>query len=186
MDKKERLLEAALKLFNIYGFDNTPTSQISKEAGVATGTLFNYFESKEELINVLYLTCKDSLIQMLLIGVNSESSLRSKFRCVYLNYIHWSLNNKGAFLFFQQFYNSPYIVAKTREEGLVKLNALVDLIHEGVEQDIIKDVDLDYLSVIISGLFNSNAQYYLDNNNLSQNEEFLEVSFNFIWDSIRR
>jgi AcrR family transcriptional regulator len=38
-DKKERILEAALKLFIEKGIDNTSIALISKEAGVATGTI---------------------------------------------------------------------------------------------------------------------------------------------------
>ncbi|WP_162800377.1 TetR/AcrR family transcriptional regulator [Acetobacterium bakii] len=102
MDKKEKILEAALKLFNMYGFDNTPTARITKEAGVATGTLFNYFKSKEELINVLYLNCKDSLTRRLAAGLDQEKTYRSKLKRIYINYIGWSLENTDEFLFFQR------------------------------------------------------------------------------------
>lgn len=54
MDKKEMIFAAALKLFVKNGIDRTPTAMISKEAGVATGTLFHYFSSKEVLVNELY------------------------------------------------------------------------------------------------------------------------------------
>jgi len=45
-DKRTAIIEAALKLFTERGFHGTSTAQISKEAGVATGTLFNYFPTK--------------------------------------------------------------------------------------------------------------------------------------------
>jgi AcrR family transcriptional regulator len=60
-DKKAALLKAALKLFTERGFHGTSTAQISKEAGVATGTLFNYFPTKEDLINGLYFEVKGEL-----------------------------------------------------------------------------------------------------------------------------
>src|ERR1700733_4864273 len=46
---KERILAAALALFRENGFDGTTTRQISKKAGIAEGTLFNYFKTKEDL-----------------------------------------------------------------------------------------------------------------------------------------
>lgn len=186
MDKKDKILQAALKLFNIYGFDNTPTSKISKEAGVATGTLFNYFESKQELINVLYLNCKDSLKVQLASGVQEESTFRGKLKRIYFNFMGWSLNHSQEFLFFQQFSNSTHIVAKTREEGFSKLHEFMELISEGVKKEIIKDVQVEYMSVLLAGLLFSNAQYYIANPHLGEDEAFLELSFNFIWDSIRR
>ncbi len=46
---KERILAAALELFRENGLDGTTTKQISKKAGIAEGTLFNYFKTKEDL-----------------------------------------------------------------------------------------------------------------------------------------
>ena len=43
------IVEAAEALFTEYGFAETTTRDIATEAGVATGTLFNYFPSKEAL-----------------------------------------------------------------------------------------------------------------------------------------
>src|SRR6185437_16787289 len=45
---KERILAAALELFNKQGLEAT-TKQISRKAGIAEGTLFNYFKTKEDL-----------------------------------------------------------------------------------------------------------------------------------------
>lgn len=48
---KNKILDAALKLFAERGFHNTSISQITKEAGVSKGLLYNYFQKKEELID---------------------------------------------------------------------------------------------------------------------------------------
>jgi len=46
---KQAILAAALKLFAEKGFYNTGTRAVSRKAGIAEGTLFNYFETKEDL-----------------------------------------------------------------------------------------------------------------------------------------
>jgi AcrR family transcriptional regulator len=46
---KERILDAALEMFRKHGLHGTTTKRISKEAGIAEGTLFNYFKTKEDL-----------------------------------------------------------------------------------------------------------------------------------------
>ena len=46
---KQAILTAALKLFAEKGFYSTSTRAISRKAGIAEGTLFNYFETKEDL-----------------------------------------------------------------------------------------------------------------------------------------
>src|SRR5580658_10489399 len=46
---KRRILSAALKLFKAKGLEGTTTKEISRRSGIAEGTLFNYFKTKEDL-----------------------------------------------------------------------------------------------------------------------------------------
>lgn len=46
---KRAILQAALELFSRKGFFRTATKEISRRAGIAEGTLFNYFRTKEDL-----------------------------------------------------------------------------------------------------------------------------------------
>ena len=46
---RQAILQAALGLFAERGFHHTTTKAISRKAGIAEGTLFNYFETKEDL-----------------------------------------------------------------------------------------------------------------------------------------
>ncbi|MFD3157994.1 TetR/AcrR family transcriptional regulator [Haloimpatiens sp. FM7330] len=50
-NRENEILEAAIKIFSEKGYNAARTSQIAKEAGVAEGTIFRYFKSKEELLN---------------------------------------------------------------------------------------------------------------------------------------
>jgi len=49
VDTRERILEAALKLFSKKGFLGATTKEIAREAGFSEVTLFRYFQSKENL-----------------------------------------------------------------------------------------------------------------------------------------
>lgn len=46
---RERIVKAALSLFQTKGFDATTTKAIARKAGVAEGTVFNYFKSKDDI-----------------------------------------------------------------------------------------------------------------------------------------
>lgn len=46
---RKRIVTAALELFEKQGFDNTTTKEIARRARVAEGTVFNYFETKEDI-----------------------------------------------------------------------------------------------------------------------------------------
>jgi len=60
---KERILAAALALFRAKGLVGTTTKAISKKAGIAEGTLFNYFKTKEDLALYFFQKETDSLIE---------------------------------------------------------------------------------------------------------------------------
>jgi AcrR family transcriptional regulator len=57
-DKRERLLREAARLFAERGFNQTDVAELASRAGVAKGSIYNYFESKEELY--LYI-CRDGM-----------------------------------------------------------------------------------------------------------------------------
>src|SRR6266480_6441491 len=46
---RKRIVTAALSLFQTKGFDATTTKAIARKAGIAEGTVFNYFKSKEDI-----------------------------------------------------------------------------------------------------------------------------------------
>lgn len=52
-EKQETILAVALRLFAGQGYENTPTSQIAKEAGVSEGLIFRHFENKDGLLRAL-------------------------------------------------------------------------------------------------------------------------------------
>jgi TetR/AcrR family transcriptional regulator, multidrug resistance operon repressor len=51
---RQRLIRAALELFTTKGYHVTTTAQIAKKAGVAEGTIYKHFSSKQHLVNELY------------------------------------------------------------------------------------------------------------------------------------
>ena len=51
---RQRLIRAALELFTTRGYHDTTTAQIAKKAGVAEGTIYRHFASKQQLLNELY------------------------------------------------------------------------------------------------------------------------------------
>jgi TetR/AcrR family fatty acid metabolism transcriptional regulator len=52
--KRERILDAAVKVFAAEGFYNAKVSQIAQAAGVADGTIYLYFKSKDDLLIQLF------------------------------------------------------------------------------------------------------------------------------------
>ncbi len=53
-DKKELIRQAAVKVMSKQGFYNTKASQIADQAGIAVGTIYNYFNNKEAILDYIF------------------------------------------------------------------------------------------------------------------------------------
>lgn len=52
-ERKNEILDVAERLFGAKGFDNTSTSDILNEVGIARGTLYYHFKSKEDILDAM-------------------------------------------------------------------------------------------------------------------------------------
>ncbi|ADU63811.1 MAG: TetR/AcrR family transcriptional regulator [Pseudodesulfovibrio sp.] len=50
MEKRRRLMDAAMRLFDTHGFDGTNAKAIARDAGVSVGTFYAYFKDKKDLL----------------------------------------------------------------------------------------------------------------------------------------
>ena len=55
VDIKARIKESGKNLFSKKGYKNTNVAEITKMAGVATGTFYNYYPSKEKLLSLIHI-----------------------------------------------------------------------------------------------------------------------------------
>ncbi len=92
-DKKQALLEAATAAFAQSGIAAS-TSAIARSAGVAEGTLFRYFATKDELLNELYLAIKLRLVRTMIPGLDpDEKRPKENARNIWNSYIDWGVRN---------------------------------------------------------------------------------------------
>ena len=78
MNNKQKILETAITLFVKQGFENTPTIQITKESGVASGTLFYHYKTKEDLMNAAYKHIKNDMVEDMNRYYNEEDDFKIK------------------------------------------------------------------------------------------------------------
>ncbi|WAI01547.1 TetR/AcrR family transcriptional regulator [Methanogenium organophilum] len=184
-DKKAALLQSALKLFTERGFHGTSTAQISKEAGVATGTLFNYFPTKEDLINALYFDVKGKLSRSMGKDLQTQITFHDKLKKIWYNMTEWGLNNPDDFLFVGQFCSSPYITSYTREEVSKEYVFLNELVKEGITNEDLRDYPI---ILVTSMLYQSNRTVVnLILESKPQNtDEIIEDGFQIIWDGLAK
>ena len=73
-NKKDELLKAARYLFATQGVSHTPVSHIVNKAGVAQGTFYLYFASKEDVLNKIAEQVADELFQQVISIIDPPST----------------------------------------------------------------------------------------------------------------
>jgi AcrR family transcriptional regulator len=68
--RKQQIFEAALKVFSQKGFDQATIPDIAQEAEVAVGTIYNYYQSKHDLLLSII---KDYIVTESLTGLLEQS-----------------------------------------------------------------------------------------------------------------
>lgn len=185
-DKRERILLAARRLFVKQGFHNTPTSAIAREASVANGTLFHYFNTKEELIITLFKETNKSFFAIAAAGVDNEKNIKRKIRLLWYNTIKWAMNRPQDFLFIQLYNNSPFISQLSREELSEHSGFYYDLIDQGKAKGLLKDIPTDLMHQLITYQVYGIIYYLFQHKEFQNNSTYLSMAFNFCWESIEK
>lgn len=79
-EKRGKILDAATKVFASQGFYNAKMQDIAKEAGVAHGTLYLYFNSKDSLLAAIFQEVFGELIEYIRSEIQKQDNPEDKFR----------------------------------------------------------------------------------------------------------
>lgn len=151
-DKRMAVILAAMELVAENGFHGSPMSGIAKRAGVAAGTIYHYFESKDALIEATYAHLEELLIESIRQGYCEDSSVQERFLHIGRTLVNSFIVFPMKFRFIEQFHNSPYGVASRRERMLGKKDDLVSsLFEEARQQGLIKDLPLPVIFALAFG-----------------------------------
>ncbi len=97
--RREELLDTALELFSSVGYERASVEQITEKVGVAKGTFYHYFESKQDLLGQLVDSFADELFQRLeaaLAEVTGGALMR--LRAFYTLSTQWKLERRDVTL----------------------------------------------------------------------------------------
>jgi len=99
VDKREAILQVMLRLITEQGIHATPMAQVAREAGVAAGTIYHYFSSKEQLVNELYLEVKREFGQVLNLPLLVDLPFKEQFWKIWQALYQYYIENPLAFGF---------------------------------------------------------------------------------------
>lgn len=139
-NKQERILTAALELFALRGYQATAVPEIAKAAGVATGTIYRYFDTKDVLLNVLYQRWRGELNASMFSPLPQGSSAREVFGVIWRRLAGWFAGYPVQATFLDQHYHKPLLDEKSQEADRVFVQGLERFVEGAVASGEIRNM----------------------------------------------
>jgi AcrR family transcriptional regulator len=165
---KDAILNASVRLFSDKGFHNVSMQDIAEESEFAVGTLYNFFQSKEQLFTELMNNCADKIYNTLWPILESNLRQDEKLRTFVRAYAKFAEDN----IEFIRLYISEYgtlTLILPHDGHAEKIKAVIDakisdIIKSGIKNNIFRPVDteiitLALLSTIRSFIFESSKEF---------------------------
>jgi AcrR family transcriptional regulator len=178
-DKQKAILDAALRICAERGI-GAPTSAISKAAGIAEGSLFTYFKTKEELLNELYKTLREEFIRHLPDFPHGQHA-RTRLRYIWDQFLELGATQPDKLKVFAQLRASGRLYRENETPNF----ALVELIKatgEAVQGNQLSKVPPEYLVLMVR----SQAEITVEFINAHPESSTLcrEMGFKMLWNGL--
>ena len=185
MDKKEAIFNSTLALIQKYGFHGTPMSQIALQSGVAIGTIYHHFESKDDLIIDLFRYTKEHITEYIFKDNHEGVDFKKRFFSLWTNIVGFYIEHPEYLSFVDQFYSSPYLKKVLTAEIMCGEDSVSKFLREGVEQKYLKGLDVNIISTVFIGTAVSTVKRHLNEHNQLNKESFKHV-VEILWDGIKK
>ncbi|MEC6816814.1 TetR/AcrR family transcriptional regulator [Photobacterium toruni] len=183
-DKKERILAATEKLLATHGFHGLSMQMVAKEAQVATGTIYRYFNDKDDLLHQLHEHILGYIAKKISHNINDSMSLKQRYRTMWLNLWHMSVNGEAPLINQGQFQHLPR--DNSYEKKVIKkqlFNCVNQMFDEGKACQLFKPLDNEILSTL-----SLDTSCYLArrkiNDGLEITDSELNAAIDASWDAI--
>lgn len=182
-EKKKAIFESALELIREHGFHGAPMSLVAKNADVATGTVYHYFESKDHLICELYAYNRQRLVDVVNESLSGEGSYKEQFFRMWKSVFDFYSVHTSLLVFFEQYVNSPFNDNKQPED--FEDRPLHDFLLVGIEAGILKNIrpDILLIHVISAGVSMAKLHQF---GYKAINADDLEQVVEMIWSGIAK
>jgi AcrR family transcriptional regulator len=158
MTRKDAIVKAAARLFAVKGFNETSTAEVAKEAGVAQGTLFYHFKTKEGIlleafheIMETYISSLETVLAEAPTGLDAvEGILRSHFAFTETNSEQFLVVLRDFPFYFA--HSDPENRERVRARVLQTLGILREALEKGCRDGSIRDVEVEQTAHLLRGL----------------------------------
>jgi AcrR family transcriptional regulator len=176
-DKRRAILEAAIEVFAERGLAHGPTSAISKAAGIAEGTLFTYFASKDDLINELYRNIRKEFDREL-VDYPFKADARARLRFIWDRFLNLSKTQPKRLRVIKQLRASGQLL-KEEETPSLALSELLRTTSEAFDGSAPNFAAAEFLVLQFRAQADATADYIAAHP--GEESEAWELGFHLLW-----
>ncbi|MFV0574580.1 MAG: TetR/AcrR family transcriptional regulator [Vibrio sp.] len=150
VDKRQLILNTAEHMIAKNGFQGLSMHKLAKEAGVATGTIYRYFQDKEDLVEAVRIHVLERVAIIVQDGVEDHMSLKERFRLIWKNitFIATTQNEVDVILNRIQYESLPTNSTRDSEFERKLFHKIESLFNEGKSQGVFKPLDNHLLACL--------------------------------------
>lgn len=156
-NKRERIIGAAATLFGDKGYHNTTTAEIAESAGVAAGTIYIYFSSKEELLVAVFEEFLGVHMDRLREGVVREVGPEAKLRrLLKLGLELMERNPDSARIFLSQLRQSTSMIKMVAKRSSRAYKDIIEsILEEGIRAGVCRQMNVRAVASMLFGAYQS-------------------------------
>jgi TetR/AcrR family transcriptional regulator, fatty acid metabolism regulator protein len=145
--RKDRIMDAALRIFAEKGFQNATITEISKEAGVSEATIYEYFGTKEDLLFAIPEKISNETFEESSKVIPFIKGVEGKMRAILLSYVQlYQMNpHYSALVLLQLMSNKRFRQTPAHAAIRRSAHSLLDCIREGIADGTFKKDSNPYL-----------------------------------------
>jgi len=179
-DKRRAILDAALRVFAERGIASAPTSAISTAAGVAEGSLFTYFKTKDELMNALYLELRMEFSEYLA-DFPHDADARTRLKYIWDKYLELGAAHPERLKVLAQLRASGRLF-KDEEKPAFALLQVLKATGEAAQGSEVGSAPAEYLVLMFRALAEMTVEHL--NANPERARVCRELGFKMVWNGL--
>ncbi len=164
INKKDLIINAAIKVFADKGFYTANVADVAKEAGVADGTIYLYFKNKDDLLISLFETKMEEILQRFSFLIDNNQSAEEKLRQFIHLYFQMIEEDQNLAEVFQVELrqSSKFLKDYHNQKFIDFLNLIGDILHQGQSDGQFKtDISIHTMKLIIFGALDELARQWI-------------------------
>jgi AcrR family transcriptional regulator len=150
INSRKKISNVALSLFIKRGIKSTTTKEIAKKAGIAEGTIYKHFKSKNDIALELFTTNMDMFREKLLENTSNYTDPKEILKALIQNFFDFAKNQPKSYSYIMEAHFTK--LKKILKEKPKPKDTFIEAIRLGIEKGDFREIDENLGAALVIGM----------------------------------